>query len=157
MASSADAETIHKAFRRLSKELHPDTTALPVEQAAEEFQHLCEAYELLTDPIRRKEYDHSLSQLHFEEQASGHKSRSRPSGQKVLGGLRPLSGGELFSLLLLGTTLIFSLVLAFFIAFMQGREWQVKPSWLTDDQMSIASKQFLVCDVVFAPFRYSTQ
>ena len=57
VASTADSETLRQAFRRRSKDLHPDTTALPADQAASEFQMLRQSYELLQDPERRRRYD----------------------------------------------------------------------------------------------------
>ncbi len=47
---------IKKAFRRLARELHPDVnTADP--QAEEKFKEAAEAYEVLSDPERRRTYD----------------------------------------------------------------------------------------------------
>ena len=48
MAPEADALTLRQAFRRRSKALHPDTTALPAAEAARQFQQLREAYDLLS-------------------------------------------------------------------------------------------------------------
>ena len=63
VSSSVDGITLRRAFRRLSKALHPDTTSLPIDEAARKFQQVCEAYELLSDPIRRKAYDDSLAAI----------------------------------------------------------------------------------------------
>ena len=58
MSAQADQASLRQAFRRQSKTLHPDTTALPAEQAALHFQlRLKESYELLADPVRRRLYD----------------------------------------------------------------------------------------------------
>ena len=47
---------IKKAYRKLARQHHPDTN--PGDQdAAERFKAITEAYELLTDPARRKAYD----------------------------------------------------------------------------------------------------
>jgi molecular chaperone DnaJ len=52
-ASSAD---IKKAYRKLARDNHPDSH--PGDQAAEErFKSVSEAYSVLSDPDRRKEYD----------------------------------------------------------------------------------------------------
>ena len=52
----ADEADVKKAFRRLARELHPDVnTADP--QAEEKFKAAAEAYEVLSDPERRRTYD----------------------------------------------------------------------------------------------------
>jgi molecular chaperone DnaJ len=52
---AADAE-IKKAFRRLARELHPDVNRHDPE-AEEKFKEAAEAYEVLSDPQRRRTYD----------------------------------------------------------------------------------------------------
>src|ERR687887_2874939 len=47
---------IKKAFRRLARELHPDVNAHDPE-AEEKFKEAAEAYEILSDPERRANYD----------------------------------------------------------------------------------------------------
>jgi len=47
---------IKKAFRRLARELHPDVNKHDPE-AEEKFKEAAEAYEVLTDPDRRRTYD----------------------------------------------------------------------------------------------------
>ncbi|HRE48195.1 MAG TPA: J domain-containing protein [Aggregatilineales bacterium] len=52
----ADAETIRKAFRNLARQHHPDVN--PGDAAAEaKFKEISEAYEVLSDPEKRKKYD----------------------------------------------------------------------------------------------------
>jgi molecular chaperone DnaJ len=53
---SASAKEIKSAFRKLSREYHPD--ANPGDSAAEErFKEVSSAYDVVGDPERRKEYD----------------------------------------------------------------------------------------------------
>jgi molecular chaperone DnaJ len=52
---SSDAE-IKRAFRRLARDLHPDVNRHDPE-AEEKFKQAAEAYEVLSDPARRRTYD----------------------------------------------------------------------------------------------------
>ena len=52
---SASPEEIKKGYRRLVKELHPDKNKAP--DAEDKFVRLTKAYELLSDPERRRMYD----------------------------------------------------------------------------------------------------
>src|SRR6476661_2391567 len=52
---ASDAE-IKKAFRSLARELHPDVNRHDPE-AEEKFKEAAEAYEVLSDPERRRTYD----------------------------------------------------------------------------------------------------
>ncbi len=133
--SSADDDALRKAFHKLSKELHPDTTLLPEREAAQRFQQVCEAYELLTDPILRKAYDINLTEKDLKAKIFQSKSdvflRNYFHKKNLVGDRRPLSGGELFSLLLLGLSLLVSLLLGIGFGIAQGRDLIVRPTWLT--------------------------
>ena len=65
VSPSANNAELRKAFRQLSKRLHPDTTSLPRDEATRQFQKVCEAYDLLSDPVLRADYD--LSLIHISE------------------------------------------------------------------------------------------
>ncbi len=138
MSRLADSSALHKAFRQKSKTLHPDTTNLPPDEASRKFRLLCEAYELLADPKRRYEYDLLLRKVASFESNLTSSSFGKNAGVKskplAAGELRALSGGEWFSLLLLGVSLVFCLILGLGLAMFNGRDWQVSPSWLTRDQ-----------------------
>jgi molecular chaperone DnaJ len=52
---SATAEEIKKAFRRKARELHPDVNKAP--DAEERFKEVNAAYDVLSDPAKREQYD----------------------------------------------------------------------------------------------------
>jgi DnaJ-class molecular chaperone len=53
---NASAADVKRAFRRLARELHPDVNGHDPE-AEEKFKAAAEAYEVLSDPERRRAYD----------------------------------------------------------------------------------------------------
>lgn len=55
---TATLNQIKKSYRKLAKELHPDKNTNDP-QAQERFQDLGAAYEVLSDPDKRKIYDKS--------------------------------------------------------------------------------------------------
>ncbi|HEX4350692.1 MAG TPA: DnaJ domain-containing protein, partial [Verrucomicrobiae bacterium] len=53
---TASADEIKKSFRKLAREYHPDV-AKDKKKAEERFKEINEAYEVLSDPDKRKKYD----------------------------------------------------------------------------------------------------
>lgn len=115
----ATAEEIRQAFRRLSKQLHPDTALLPPAEAHRAFRDLQEAYAVLNDPDRRRVYDRQLA-LATARPAAVPSPRPSPPRPPLSTSRRPLSGGEWFALVLLGGALGFSLVLGVGLAWWRG-------------------------------------
>lgn len=56
VSRDADAAEIKKAFKKLAREHHPDVAA-DKEAAEQKFKEINEAYEVLSDPAKRKKYD----------------------------------------------------------------------------------------------------
>jgi curved DNA-binding protein CbpA len=110
---------IRRAYRDLSKLYHPDTTELSKDIAVENFRQINEAYAALSNPERRNEYDRLIqfSRFQYTNQVPKNLQTIDNDGLPTE---RPLSGGELFALLLIGATLVACLVLAVLIAWLRG-------------------------------------
>lgn len=122
---------IRRAYRDLSKLYHPDTTQLSKDVAVENFQQINEAYATLSNAERRSQYDRLIQFSRFQYTSSNVsdnaiKSRSQvpknlqTSDDDGLPSERPLSGGELFALLLISATLFSCLVLVVLVAWLRG-------------------------------------
>ncbi len=86
VAKSASADEIKKAYRKLAIKYHPDRN--PGDKAAEEkFKDIAQAYEVLSDPKKRAQYDQ------FGPEAFSHAGAGGPGGG--FGGFR--NANDIFS------------------------------------------------------------
>ena len=131
---NASNHELRKAFCKLSKELHPDTTSLELEDAKNKFQKVLEAYENLNNSNLRKLYDDKL-QVNSKKPNKTNLNVLDPlvmdaNSQQLVGNRRPFSNGEMFSLFLLIIIIFLSLSLAIVIASFTGKELGSIPTWL---------------------------
>ncbi len=82
----ADEDEIKRAYRKLARKYHPDVNK--AEDASSRFREATEAYDVLTDPEKRKIYD----QFGHEGLKAG--SAGGPGGP---GGFRPGAGGQAYT------------------------------------------------------------
>lgn len=73
----ADAATIKKAYRKQAKDLHPDANAGD-KKIEEKFKAVSEAYDVVSDPKRRAEYDEA--QRYGGPMAGGRRGAGSPGG-----------------------------------------------------------------------------
>eukprot|EP00598_Pedospumella_elongata_P006151 CAMPEP_0184977052 /NCGR_PEP_ID=MMETSP1098-20130426/7827_1 /TAXON_ID=89044 /ORGANISM="Spumella elongata, Strain CCAP 955/1" /LENGTH=309 /DNA_ID=CAMNT_0027499997 /DNA_START=22 /DNA_END=951 /DNA_ORIENTATION=+ len=57
LSKDATPELIKKSYRKLAVRWHPDKNPDNPEEACEKFKLIAEAYEVLSDPVRKREYD----------------------------------------------------------------------------------------------------
>jgi molecular chaperone DnaJ len=78
VSSSASADEIKKAYRRLAKRYHPDANPNDP-KAADRFKEISEAYQVVGDAEKRKQYDEMRRYGAFTDLGAG---RGRPGGAR---------------------------------------------------------------------------
>ncbi|KAL6567740.1 hypothetical protein OROGR_001408 [Orobanche gracilis] len=93
ISKNASEEDVKKSYKRLAMRWHPDKNAVNTEEAEAKFKQISEAYDVLSDPVKRQIYD-----LYGEEgMKSGRCSKEREVGGGV-GGFKftPRNAGDVF-------------------------------------------------------------
>jgi curved DNA-binding protein len=81
VSRSADAKQIHSAYRKLARKYHPDVNKDP--EAENRFKDIAAAYEVLSDPETRSQYDRfGPSFRQYTEERGGQRP---PSGRRRAG------------------------------------------------------------------------
>ena len=99
VSESVSQNDLKKAYRKLAKEYHPDKNP-GNPKAADRFKEIGEAYGLLSDPEKRKKYDHMrrFASLGFGRRPSSDGSRPPRAGGFSFEDLSDLGGlGDIFS------------------------------------------------------------
>jgi molecular chaperone DnaJ len=88
VAKDASAAEVKKAYRKLARKYHPDANSGDV-KAEEKFKEVSEAYDVLSDTTKRKEYDEARSLF-------GNGGFRMPPGAGAPGGGATFDFGDLF-------------------------------------------------------------
>ena len=130
----ASTHELRKAFCKLTKELHPDTTSLNLEDAKVKLQTVMEAYENLNNPYLRNIYDNKIqNRFANENKYTKPITNTYSADSKIansIGDRRPFSNGEMFSLLLLVIVIVACLLFAVLFANFTGKEINSMPLWM---------------------------
>ena len=114
----ADEKAIRSAFRRLAREHHPDVNPGNA-QSAEKFKDINEAYQVLSDPQKKAEYD----QVGHAEFRPGDAERYRPPSYDDL--FRDFGLGDIFDVFSTGSRK--TRVRAGADLWRRGRRWRPRP------------------------------
>ena len=107
VAKGASDEDIRRAFRKLAKELHPDLNPANSARTEEQFKKVSSAYEILSDPKKRRAFDRGEIDARgdprrdgFRQYASG-AARGARAGARA--GFEDVDVGDIFSDIFGGT------------------------------------------------------
>ena len=87
LTPAASAEQIKRAYRLLAKQFHPDVSTAPDAQG--KFALIAAAYEVLSDPLKRRAYDDQLAQAALTQRSAD--LRAHYSWRNVAGAPAPES------------------------------------------------------------------
>ena len=81
---TASTEVIKAAYRALVKKYHPDNYELENEDITERMAELNEAYAVLSDEKKRKDYDIQYTSINSPKKERNHKPESTPCTSCIL-------------------------------------------------------------------------
>jgi DnaJ-class molecular chaperone len=90
----APDEEIRSAYRKLAKQLHPDLNPVNKASAEEQFKKVSSAYDIVGDPVKRKQYDRGEIDANGEARRGFH--RAHAGGAGPFGGRARSGSGEDF-------------------------------------------------------------
>ena len=92
---SATSDDIKRSYRKLALRLHPDRLASrgaseeEIKECTANFARVTAAYSLLSDPARKRQYDHVYKYGGYDNATSSPATRAQPSGQSSSSPLTP--------------------------------------------------------------------
>lgn len=89
---TASAADIQRAYRQLARQYHPDVNADPA--AENRFKEIGEAYEVLSDPDKRRRYDSYGPDFRHVPEGGGGRQRGRRTPAGARSGGRPGAGAS---------------------------------------------------------------
>src|SRR5581483_6120470 len=91
---NAAEKDIKSAYRKLARKWHPDANPDNQKEAEEKFKEIQEAYEVLSDPEKRRKYDVLGSDWQrAAHDAAQHRQRRQQPGPQDFNGWQNFSGG----------------------------------------------------------------
>lgn len=79
ISPTASEEVVRSAYKSLAKKYHPDTYNGSAEEATRKMTELNEAYEMLSNPEKRMEYDKKLKQQYTDSSAPPQRGTNNPT------------------------------------------------------------------------------
>ena len=110
---NADSRTIQKAFHKLAKQLHPDRNPHDL-QAEERFKLVSQAYETLSNPVKKSQYDLKLK---YGYTPPVQPTRKRPYYPRARMYRRPPRTFSRRAQILGGFSIVMIIILVLFISF----------------------------------------
>lgn len=81
--NSASPEVIRKAYETLAKKYHPDQNPNDIEYATDKMKEINEAYEVLSNTEKRRQYDLSYEEYLREQYSMGEKKGSNEKSETI--------------------------------------------------------------------------
>jgi curved DNA-binding protein CbpA len=113
----ADVADIKKAFRKRVRNVHPDTSG-EVTDSGHEFIHLKAAYQILSDPILRQQYDETLQHVNLWKEEGDPISKLRGLNPLTAQNTNPKRSGRTRIFYQLGILFLLMIIAVFILDFL---------------------------------------